>query len=370
MSLIKRGNIYWIDLMHRGRRVRRSTQSTDKEAAQQQHDELKARLWRQRLISPETWHDAQRAWLLHEERDDADKDRLRKFNRLFADRPLSQMTTAAIQTALTGFTPGTYNRYLNVILAILNFARKKRWIEAVPELERRTPPAGRLRWLEAEEWETLQTTLPAHLLPAARFSVATGVRQSNATFLTWDQVNLRGRVAWIHADQAKGKAPIRVPLWDDAMAVLQGQIEARDARIAAMQAKHGPLNAVQKAREQWVFPYRGKPLAKIRGAWQRALERAGLGYFEKIPAKRLKRGYRLIWHSDVTWHTLRHTWASWHVMNGTSLLELKELGAWKTLAMVQVYAHLAPERLADRAGNAKPVSLRHSQSSQGEKKIA
>ena len=46
-----------------------------------------------------------------------------------------------------------------------------------------------------------------------------------------------------------------------------------------------------------------------------------------------------------------HMWATWHVMAGTSLGELQELGAWKSEMMVKRYAHFAPEQLrraADR----------------------
>jgi integrase len=48
-------------------------------------------------------------------------------------------------------------------------------------------------------------------------------------------------------------------------------------------------------------------------------------------------------------HDLRHTWASWHVMSGTSLQELMELGGWKSYEMVLRYAHLAPEHLSAAA---------------------
>ena len=52
---------------------------------------------------------------------------------------------------------------------------------------------------------------------------------------------------------------------------------------------------------------------------------------------------------DFTWHDLRHTWASWLVQRGVSLRILQEMGGWKTLAMVQRYAHLAPEHLHEHA---------------------
>ena len=41
--------------------------------------------------------------------------------------------------------------------------------------------------------------------------------------------------------------------------------------------------------------------------------------------------------------------ASWHVMSGTHLQELMELGGWKSFEMVLRYAHLAPEHLAKRS---------------------
>jgi integrase len=48
---------------------------------------------------------------------------------------------------------------------------------------------------------------------------------------------------------------------------------------------------------------------------------------------------------DVTFHTLRHTFASWAIMRGVTLKELQELQGHSSLAMTMRYAHLAPEHL-------------------------
>ncbi len=68
---------------------------------------------------------------------------------------------------------------------------------------------------------------------------------------------------------------------------------------------------------------------RVGSGWKRALRRAGI--------------------TEFRFHDLRHTWASWHVTNGTSLQELMELGGWKSYEMVLRYAHLAPDHLSHAA---------------------
>lgn len=66
-------------------------------------------------------------------------------------------------------------------------------------------------------------------------------------------------------------------------------------------------------------------------AWRKALIRAGIENFR--------------------WHDLRHTWASWHIQNGTPLHVLRELGGWADLSMALRYAHLSSSHLEEYAGN-------------------
>jgi hypothetical protein len=83
-------------------------------------------------------------------------------------------------------------------------------------------------------------------------------------------------------------------------------------------------------------------------AWHKACARAGI--------------------EDFTFHDLRHTWASWHVMNGTPLQVLQQLGGWHSLDMVLKYAHLAPGYVAEYAGNSGHKSGTVDSSTQNEKR--
>ena len=83
--------------------------------------------------------------------------------------------------------------------------------------------------------------LPGHLNAMARFTLATGLRESNVLELEWQQIDMQRHVAWIHPDQAKAEKAIGVPLNEDAIKVLKTQI-----------GKH----------HTHVFTYFGKPVSK------------------------------------------------------------------------------------------------------------
>jgi integrase len=56
----------------------------------------------------------------------------------------------------------------------------------------------------------LPCCLPPHLRDMANFMLATGLRAANVTGLTWEQVDLSRKLAWIHPDQAKARKAIAV----------------------------------------------------------------------------------------------------------------------------------------------------------------
>ena len=152
---------------------------------------------------------------------------------------LDDITDAKLET---GMKPATVNRMMEVVRAILNRAfREWDWIDKAPYVSMLKEPKRRVRWLTPEEVERVLSFLPCHLVAMVRFSLATGLRESNVTGLEWSQVDLTRRVAWIHADQAKAGQSIGVPLNNEVVVLLR-----------ALQGNHSKL----------VFTYKGKPVKK------------------------------------------------------------------------------------------------------------
>lgn len=329
MSIYKRKETWWIQFTAPdGRRIQQTAGTQLKQEAQELHDRLKAEAWRVKNLGVKprhTWQEAVVRWLTehcHKKSIEDDKKHLRWLDDHLNGKYLDEINKIMIDRIKqvkqqSGVSNATVNRVLAVMRSILNCAKNDwEWLETVPSVRLLPEPQRRLRWLTQDEVARLLQELPQHLEAMARFTLATGLRESNVTNLQWSQLDMQRRCAWIHADQAKAEKAIGVPLNDEALAVIRQEF-----------GKH----------ETHVFTYQGQPVTRANNhAWRKALVRSGI--------------------SDFRWHDLRHTWASWHVQNGTPLHVLKELGGWADLTMVLRYAHLSSKHLEEYAGNAKAVT--------------
>ena len=99
MSIFKRGETWWIDIVHRGQRVRESAGTKNKAEAQRFHDQRRAELW-QEVRSGHTLADAIGIWLKATPRSDREKSALRLFLERYPSRPLSEITGQGIADAL------------------------------------------------------------------------------------------------------------------------------------------------------------------------------------------------------------------------------------------------------------------------------
>ena len=330
MGLSRRGDVWWVEFTTpNGQRVRQSSGTGDEQQAKEYLDRLKVRYWEaQRLgVKPKrSWQDAAVRWVKEtSDKRSHDKDvaKLRWLDRYLGRLMLHQVTREVIdqiaERKAGESSRSNANRYLALIRSILRRAKDDwEWMDRIPKVRLYREPKRRICFLTREQARRLLAELPAHLKAMAQFSLATGLRQRNVSYLQWDQVDLSRGVAWIHPDQAKAGRAIGVPLNVDALAVLRARL-----------GEH----------KVYVFTFNGKPVDRCSTrAWKQAVVRAGID-----------RSFR--------WHDLRHTWASWHVQSGTRLQELMELGGWASYEMVLRYAHLATENLRAAAGRISDTNL-------------
>jgi integrase len=149
-----------------------------------------------------------------------------------------------------------------------------------------------------------------HLMPLVLVALHTGLRRGDLFSLEWSHINLeRGQITKvINKTRRKTIKPVVLPLRNDAVAVL------RDWRA-------------QTSGNGLVFPspVTGRQLDSVKTAWRNLMAAADI--------------------QDFRFHDLRHTFASWLVMQGASLFTVQKLMTHSTAEMTQVYAHLSDDHL-------------------------
>jgi integrase len=178
---------------------------------------------------------------------------------------------------------------------------------------------GRLVCLTEGQEAAIRDALSAEMRLYLDFALHTGVGWSKQMGLQWLDVDFLSKVLTIGKD--KNGQPLRVPFNSVTGAVL---LEMGMRRIRPSDP------------HEHVFPRRYRepdkffPKAVLRA--QETLREAG----RDDEAARL---------DGVSWHGLRHTWASRLTMAGVDPRTLQTLGNWRSLSMVERYSHLSPDHL-------------------------
>jgi integrase len=262
-----------------------------------------------------------------------DRSRLSRILPALGDRKLDEITTADLERFLATLRQGeravtgaTVNRSRDLLSGM--FKRAVRLgllatnpVKGIPKLKE---PGGRIVYLPpaapgypAYEENTLHEALDSELRPLFAVSINTGLRWSEQIRLRWRDADLLARTISVPA--SKNGLGRRLPMNSVVRSVLV-DVGARRMRP-------------------------NDPDEPIFTAAYRTLARAFADAVERAQAALRDQGRDASRLDGYTWHGNRHTFASRLVMAGVDLLTVKELGGWKTLSMVQRYAHLAPGHL-------------------------
>ena len=204
----------------------------------------------------------------------------------------------------------TINRHLSLLRCVLRRAKKLGHLRVVPDFELAKEPEGRLRYLERHETVRLvdacRRSRNPFLWNIVVVALHTGMRRGEILGLEWERVDFaRGVLLLEHTKSGRRR-----------------EVPMNQAVDAALMSLPGPKD------EGPVFCKRdGSAWGRIETGFKTALKRAGI--------------------SNFRFHDLRHTCASWLVMDGATPMEVKELLGHRDLKMTLRYAHLAPGRLRD-----------------------
>ncbi|OEU67897.1 MAG: hypothetical protein BA863_07455 [Desulfovibrio sp. S3730MH75] len=245
----------------------------------------------------------------------------------FGHLPLSKITTLAIEDLkgdlLKTYAPQTVTHVLAIFRQVYNKCIDWGiWNGDIPTRTVKMPKSdnSRGRYLTIEESDKLFYELLPRFRNNTRsgstqthqmalFSLHTGMRFNEIAKLRGEHVNLlAGHLRISESKNYEGRT-----------IYLTKQLRAM---LAEMPLANGVL----------LFPGRhGKPMSRCSQSFFRALDR--LGFNDGITSARDK----------VVFHTLRHTFASWLVIEGVPLYVVSKLLGHKSLEMTQRYAHLCPD---------------------------
>jgi integrase len=215
-------------------------------------------------------------------------------------------------------SPSTINKELALLSAAINYARVE-WEWDIPnptEGVSLPEPEGRLRYLSKDEYAALLDAARAsrkasHLADFIRLAVHTGMREQEMLGLSVDRIDLRQDLLKLEGKDTKGKRRRYVPMNQEARQAILNRLRFR--------AEHCPDSP-------WLFCHKdGERIQSVQTSFERAREAVGLA------------GFRI--------HDLRHTCASWLVMEGVSVYFVKELLGHASIETTGRYAHLAPENI-------------------------
>jgi integrase len=307
-------------------RIRRTASARTRALAVEEAVALESRLLRERFHGrPESRGDRlfaeiAAAYVRHQPREQYNIDRIAAISRALGPAAIARDIDQERIDRLVGEvirkpapSPNTVRAFVVTPLrAVLNFAFKRKWCDK-PVFDLPKLPPGRTDYFLPCEAERMVAAAAPHLQPLLVFLFGTGGRLGESLSLDWREVDLVGGRAIFLAEKTKTRRR-RVAHLPPAVVAALAEMPERDGAVFRWVDRAGHAHAY-KPREG----YGGQ----IKTAWHAALGRAGL-------------------NPELTPHSTRHSWASWHyAINRDPYLLMRE-GGWENESMVRRYAHLMP----------------------------
>ena len=327
MGLYKRGKTWWIDYYNGTKRVRENVGSVKDDAriilSERLKDIRQGRDPELRRIKAKPFREIVEEFMEGHVRQLRDKGGYRVSTKVLLrhldGKTLQEITPAVVQDFVTarlaeGVCKSTVNRQRSCLSRLFNYAKERgcyggdnpvKMVKAFPE------PPGRFRYLTPDEAGRLVECAARHLRRIIITALHTGGRLTEVLRLKPDDIDLDRGVLYFDQTNTKSGKQREIPIDPTLDTTLRSLLKVTDLR---------------SRRRGHIFTWKGEPVARVATAFTTARKRAGLG-------------------KDVTFHTLRHTFASWFVQNGGDLYRLQKYLGHSDIKLTQRYAHLSKDYL-------------------------
>jgi integrase len=281
-TVYRRGKVWQIKFIHRGKRYRESSGSTDRKVAVALLKHRLAEVISGRIVGPSadraTFQDLVDL-LEGDYAANARKStrsmrcRVKRLRQTFGSTRPVDITHAMLTAYVTkrqgeGAKPATVRYELGILGRAYNLAMKAGMLVTRPLLPQVKVSNARKGFVTEEEFGRLLSHLPADLAPAIAFAYTTGWRIGEVRALRWSAVNFAEGVVRIEADAVKNEEPKTFPF------------AAHDKLRSLLERQHGAVMDLQRtlgAVVPWVFPRAtGQQLYMFRRSWDRACKLAGI----------------------------------------------------------------------------------------------
>ncbi|MBF0358506.1 MAG: site-specific integrase [Magnetococcales bacterium] len=323
--------IWWVDYRDAsGKRVRRSSGTSNKQEAESLEAKWKLEVYQQKQWDKDPEHTFDELMLeflreTTEKKPSAWVERIHVAH-LYGElsgKVLSSLADTDVKKYIKarksyGIKDGTINRELTTLSSALNFGRTElKWDIPNPVSEcKLEEPAGRVRWITHEEAQKLidavkDSVQAPHMSDFLRLALNTGCRSGEMLGLEWNRVDMSAGLILLEAEHTKNRKRRSVPLNQEAYSAILGR-----ARFRAEYCPDSP----------WVFSHKdGARLKSVKTAFKVACKKIGI--------------------EDFRIHDLRHTCAAWLVQARVPLPEIRDLLGHSSIKMTEKYAHLNPDNI-------------------------
>ena len=217
----------------------------------------------------------------------------------------------------------TANRVLTTLKAALNQAWRDGLVADDTPWRKVKPfaqaDAARMRWLTVDECQRLMNASAPHFRPLVQAALATGCRHGELARLVAADFN--PATGTVHVRESKSGHSRNVVLTEEGIALFKGLATGRSGDALLLSPGEGAA---------WTHNLNQRPLKE-------ACENARI-------------------HPPISFHVLRHTYASLSVMAGMPLMVLAQnLGHRDTRMVEKHYGHLAPSYVTETVRSTAPT---------------